>query len=126
MELGNFIFGNSRGDIQVNRDWEEDFHYLLEDIGFTSYGYIDTKKLKPWEQTDKDGSKYFENDLIIVRPYYWGEDDEVAEKPNFVFKPRQFEMSWYKYPLRDAYMNQELTKEEFLDILKEIKKSFLE
>lgn len=80
----------------------------------------------------------FENDTFIVRPYYWGEcecDDwndntcsdnigmaahtEFCEylKSNFVYKSTGFEMDWYKYPLRSATMNQNITLRQFSEMI---------
>lgn len=33
-------------------------------------------------------------------------------KPNFLYKPTGFSISWYKYPLRDSYMSERLTVQE--------------
>jgi hypothetical protein len=38
-------------------------------------------------------------------------------KPNFLFKPTGFSIKWYKYPLRDSYMNQNITLDEFKKII---------
>ena len=38
-------------------------------------------------------------------------------KPNFLHKPTEFEIQWYKYPLRDSYMNQNITLLEFKNII---------
>lgn len=45
------------------------------------------------------------------------------EEPNFVYKPTEYEIDWYKYPLRDSYANKELTLEEFKEILNKCKES---
>lgn len=34
-------------------------------------------------------------------------------RPNFCYKPQDFQLMWYKYPLRDSYMNQEITLVDF-------------
>lgn len=47
----------------------------------------------------------------------WHKNDCLTIKPNFLFKPNGFEIQWYKYPLRDAYMNQNITLEEFRKIV---------
>lgn len=36
---------------------------------------------------------------------------------NFIYKPLNYEIRWYKYPLRDSYQNQELTLEQFKEII---------
>ena len=41
-------------------------------------------------------------------------------KPNFHYKPNNFRIEWYKYPLRDAYMSgQKLTLDEFERVIDE-------
>jgi len=39
------------------------------------------------------------------------------ERPNFLFKPTGLRIEWYKYPLRDAYSNQEITAKDFNKII---------
>lgn len=201
MEMGNIMFGNSRGDFEVPRDtFQHIFHVLIE-------------KLEP---DNYDGHpKEFENDVFRIFPYYWGEctcgwDDldngheklekiehnsnciyheymkcaydedklrqhndmlillkSVYEKrglstegddwwngcgvicdcdfdiryqnilseyceifgndyhkddcklviPNFTYKSTGFTINWYKYPMRDSYMNQNILSEEFQEII---------
>ena len=116
MELGNFAFGNSRGEILVDRSWQRDFCEFLYDCGFDGYGCVENDKLLQYQKQDKDLS-YFENEIFIVRQYYWGEDEDTMEKPNFVYKPTGFEIQWYKYPLRDSYMNQNIDFEQLKEIM---------
>lgn len=120
MELGNMFFGNSRGEFEVPRgEWQDLFIEFLYDIGLDGYGFITDKSLKKYE-TDRGG---FENDTFLVNPYYWGEDESIAEEPNFVFKPNGLCIDWYKYPFRDSYSNMELTFDELSHILSECKSS---
>lgn len=107
MELGNLLFGNSRGNYQIDRTLYSDmFHSFLENNGFDTYGY---------HKNTKDG--VFENNVFIVRPYYWGDDETIAELPNFEFKPENIQISWYKYPLRDAYCSHDISPEQLKTIL---------
>lgn len=116
IELGNLLFGNSRGQYHIDRDkWEEPFYEFLTACGFDGYGY----------QEKDPSADHFENDVFILRPYYWGDDDDIAALPNFVYKPKNIEISWYKYPLRDAYISGEMTDEEFLEMLADCRQSFL-
>jgi len=43
--------------------------------------------------------------------------------PNFLYKPTGFEIQWYKYPMRDAYMNQKMSDKEFHKIILDCIKS---
>lgn len=115
MELGNIIFGNSRGEFEVPRKEFEDIliPFMVEiGIGYTGYegDYIETNAT-------------FDNEVFTIRPYYWGDDDSIANLPNFVYKPTNFQIQWYKYPLRDSYMNQNITVKEFKEIIEKCKKS---
>ncbi|HUU87104.1 MAG TPA: hypothetical protein VMX17_05050 [Candidatus Glassbacteria bacterium] len=121
MELGNAMFGNSRGEFPIERG-----------AGFES----ELSRLFDAYAPDRDSSwrEYgvaFENDTFSVFPYYWGECDCDEEhepdcpelKPNFLYKPTGFEIEWYKYPLRDSYSNQKITLRKFVDIIDECIKS---
>lgn len=63
MELGNMIFGNSRGHYEVNRNLQDEWHSYMQECGFDTYGYH--------EQSDDDG--IFQNDVFWIKPYYWGD-----------------------------------------------------
>lgn len=56
MELGNLVFGNSRGEFPIDRGLEGIFYTLLEAIDPTNPGYTT-----------------FENEVFVTRPYYWGD-----------------------------------------------------
>lgn len=131
MELGNLFFGNSRGEYPVDRAWQYSFVTKLYDMGFNSYGipeheenwYKNKGEFKTIE-SPYGNSTYFENNTFILMPYYWGDDDVISDLPNFVHKPSGFELSWYKYALRDSYMNKNISFDELMDIMEDCKKSF--
>lgn len=128
MELGNLMMGNSRGNFTVNRDWQTQFHEFLDVCGFDNYGHIDDKELDIYKQEETSGNEtdvWFENDVFIIRPYYWGDEEIFCVRPNFVFKPTGFELQWYKYPFRDSYMNQDISFNTLLDILKQCENSLV-
>lgn len=140
-ELGNLLFGNSRGQYAVPRDkWQDAFLEFLDGCGFDSYGYttnkeMETKYLKTKESTDifvnRDTNynshiHYFDNGTFMVSPYYWGDADDLARLPNFIYYPTKYELQWYKYPLRDSYANQDISFEEFKEMLEKCKESVKE
>lgn len=112
MELGNLFFGNSRGEFSVEprRAYQDAFYDFLNKAGFDGYGYATGDKVKD-RISEEDAA--FENETFIIRPYYWGENQEIAQRPNFVYKPTNLAMSWYKYPMRDAYSNQDISVNDF-------------
>lgn len=122
IELGNMIFGNSRGQYQVERGgFEEAFILFLQNNGFDTYGHYYVNSSQKWVDLDENIS--YENATFLMRPYYWGYNEEVAKKPNFIYKPRNLEIQWYKYPLRDAYSNEKFTIQELKTILEECERS---
>lgn len=44
-------------------------------------------------------------------------------RPNFLYKPTNFSIMWYKYPLRDSYMSYDITIKEFRKIINDCIKS---
>ena len=62
MELGNLVFGNSRGEYEVDRNLQDQWCGWMERLGFSSYGH-------------KEGGDgwVFENDTFRMQPYYWGD-----------------------------------------------------
>lgn len=114
MELGNFLFGNSRGRYHIKRfpaeDWFADF---LKKCKLNHYGHPKSDSpLLPY-QTEHG----IDTDLFIIFPYYWGDEEEKQNLSNFVYKPENIEVQWYKYPFRDAYSNIELTDDKIKEII---------
>ena len=88
--------------------FQEVFGKFLEKIGADHYGY-----LPGYDNTDN----VFENDTFLIRPYYWGDDEQYMGLPHFVYKPANILMVWYKYPLRDTYFNKDISLDEFKKML---------
>jgi hypothetical protein len=43
--------------------------------------------------------------------------DCLLLKPNFLYKPKGFEIQWYKYPFRDSYTSHAITLKDFSNIM---------
>jgi hypothetical protein len=63
VELGNMIFGNSRGSFPVDRSMQDEWYSYMEQMGFDGYGYHD--------KSDERG--IFDNEVFRIQPYYWGD-----------------------------------------------------
>ena len=115
-ELGNIAFGHSRGEFRVPREWQDKFFDLVDAI----------------DPNDGCYCQNYENDIFLTMRYWWGDCDcglgtdiePLAHlsacsllKPNFLYKPTGYEISWYKYPLRDSWSNFQITLEQFEDII---------
>ena len=119
MELGNLIFGNSWGvyAVEPREEYQDAFCDFLHANGWDSHAI----------RGDGFEAQYeYENAVFIIRAYYWGEDEEKAALPNFVYKPTGLEIRWYKYPMRDAYSNQDVGVEDFVKMLDDCERSMKE
>jgi len=73
LELGQMLFGNPTEEYSVPREkWMGGpFQILIDAItektGEKDYGY----------------TPHFSNDFFIIRPYYWGDEEDEMDKPNF-------------------------------------------
>lgn len=233
IELGNLLYGNSRGEYQVPRDWQDEFVDFLVKNGFDSRGYIvdaeltsfaeeetcidkiymksvlpahyvrehgtfikEVEEVKCYEvdgvefgivkdftdefkrredtyydlmaeqfeqiagydfdddtfeaylkehesdrpiptprdyielvyesSESKSSHAIFNNGTFIVRPYYWGDSESIAQLPNFVHIPSGLEISWYKYPLRNSYCNKDISFKNVEEILADCAESLNE
>ena len=120
MELGNMVFGNSRGRYEFpdrslvdSKEWKQLMRVLQMDYHGNSDLYSPCV-------TEYGG---YRNNTFEIMPYYLGEDEAIMELPNFKYFPTGFEIQWYKYPFRNSYMNQPLTSEQILEIFRKCIKS---
>lgn len=132
MELGNLIFGHSRGLYPIERKSFEEFFgqkftELLDAVHCDSYGHYMGNN--PAFKSLLGG---FKCEFFEINPYYWGECDCDASSgsphksycslniPNFVYRVKggkDIEIRWYKYPFRDSYSNVKISDELFSSIM---------
>ena len=116
LELGQMLFGNPTEEYSVPREsWiEGPFQILIDTItektGVKNFGYTPN----------------FSNDFFTIRSYYWGEDENEMELPNFEVPSENFKLTWYKYPFRSSYANEKLTPKRWNDIIQKCLKSLEE
>ena len=97
---------------QLNRGECQDlFGKFLLKNGFDGYGYYDGDK-------GRNLRGGYTNSTFEINPYYWGEDVTEMQKPNFIFFPKDIEIYWYKYPMRDPYASKELSRKQIKKMLK--------
>ena len=118
-EIGNLLFGHSYGKYSVHprEDMERVFQPFLEKFDCDMYGnlpYADNKPVLP--PNTRAITTGFGNDVFEIHPYYWGSDEELENVANFIYRPLDLELRWYKYPLRDSWSNIELNPDMLRDI----------
>lgn len=120
MELGNLLFGHSRGAHPIDPDGPaaDRMSDLLGALGVDNYGRPDDRTVRrmgrvgyPWatnrgvDVTDPSGRT-----ILLTRAYWWGDDaDPQADLPNLEVPALDLTVRWYKYMWRDAYANRPLT-----------------
>lgn len=136
MEIGNAVFGNSRGEYPIDRnqmrnipEWD-DLMIFFDCMGHATYdGYLGEKYSMP--------NAGFKNDVFQLMPYYWGDcedikghnedgdcskckvtDDCLLLRDNFIYFPDDLHIQWYKYPFRDAYSNKPISSKNFRKAIK--------
>ena len=77
-----------------------------------------------WNINQEDYPSPFRNtgnefvcDTFEVHAYYWGDDENLINKPNFKWK--DIEISWYKHIGRDLTINKEITPRKAIKLLTE-------
>lgn len=107
MELGNIMFGHSRGKFPICD--RKTYRALIEPLfeamdGNAPYGIE------------------FKNDVFEMHPYCWCDESTCpqcgsATQPQFKHYESGLEIQWYKYAMRDAYSNIELSEELMQDVV---------
>jgi hypothetical protein len=119
MELGNMLFGNSRGDFAVDRALEASFVEALHQAGFDRKGHRRTwtsDRTAPVPYTsDATATHHF-----VIQPYIDDDLEQAVICPNFLDRVTGLKLRWYKYPLRDSYANYDLTPEMLDPILERL------
>lgn len=130
MELGNFVFGISRGSWPVPRipSYEGPIFNLIDHLN-QDKGSVHLESVE------------YSNDVFSIRNYWWGdctcgvpcdeEGDPLEEHketcllvtPNFYHFKSGLKIMWYKYPLRDSYASRKFSGAELMEIINECIKS---
>lgn len=91
-ELGQMLFGNPTGNFGTSEWVDALIAYLLDEI-----------ERVHWNKYQKEWGRYEDPKLngVTFNPYYWGDDEKEAEKPNLKFDSGSGqEIYWYKHPGR--------------------------
>jgi len=101
-EMGQAIFGNPMGFYECPEFVGALLKYLLEEIERV-YWNVNQKE---WDKNEDPKIKGIE-----FNSYYWGDNEEEGEKPNFKFK--SVEIRWYKYVGRGMSLNKEMSEKQW-------------
>ena len=93
--------GVSIMDYHVNRKvWQ-----ILWDAIMTPFGFCHS------------GRGEFQNETFEYYPYVWDDNIGLINTYHFRHIPSGFTIEWYKYPLRGAMCNMNITDDQFVDVL---------
>lgn len=112
----------------------EPFAMFLDYLGFDHYGNCENKSKSKTIADHMDEYGDYEDDVFSIKPFCWcnvcdgeGKDGETCPrngKPNFHYKPKDFKLHWYKYPIRGNNTNKDITAQEFLEMINDCVRSF--
>lgn len=117
------------GAVIVPRGWSEIFAPLLEKFDLNYHGFpnkpsgpyirgevytTETNKFKITPGYDWECTCGAEEDGDLGCDHYESCD---LLKPNFLYKPTGFKLTWYKYPMRETTMIPGITTKEFVELI---------
>lgn len=120
---------------ELERDtYGEPFAMFLDYMGFSHYGNCENKNDSNIIAQHMDSNGDFSDDVFEIHPFCWcavcdgeGKEGETCNrngKPNFWYKPTDFKLNWYKYPIRGNDTNRDIDAKEFLEIINHCVRSF--
>jgi len=103
LELGQMAFGNPPGDYPCP-EWVD---ALVAEILHEIHRVY-------WNNNQREWGMYEDPQIpgVEYRPYYWGDDEDDAAKPNL--KHGDIEVRWYKHPGRGTSLNVEPQPERMI------------
>lgn len=114
MELGQWLLQGS--DVQ-----EFEAYWASDGIDLIANKLADISR--EYDGIGANTNSFFENDTFMMKDYCWCDNEreghEEACPPNFVHKPTNFIITWYKYYGRGMTANKNLSALEWLEILKD-------
>lgn len=116
-ELGQAMFGNSTSEHGCPEFVEAGLRHLASEIERVEWNRTGQSYEAP---TGNNGGKY-DTDVFRMRAYYWGDDEELVNAPNFVCDG--LEVRWYKYLGRGMSMNRRIDANEFYQLIDRCLKS---
>lgn len=110
-ELGQLCFGNPWSSVACPEYIAAGLEYLAREIERVEWNIGQEGYTAPGSNC---GVEYITAEFEM-RDYYWGEDQEMAQKPNF--KCGDLEIRWYKRLGRGMSMNRPIDANEFFQKL---------
>lgn len=100
LELGNIAFNTNKNQ---NYRCPNYIVALLFYLNKQLERVMFNKNQKEYESPFMNTGNYFENDIFKVQAYSW--NDDIEQEYNFLYKPENIKISWYKYLGRDTTIN---------------------
>ena len=106
IEMGQAVFGNPTGDYGTPPFVDALVEGLLSEIDRVY-----------WNVNHEQWNRHADPKIpgLEFRPYYWGDDETEADKPNLKFDFAEQEIRWYKHPGRGQSSSLEYTPAEWAE-----------
>lgn len=112
MEIGQMIFGNPVGAYETDDVVDALLHFIMDEFRRV-YQNVNQKD---WYNDPTLVTATFPE--LEVRPYYWGDDETEAAKPNLAYG--EVEVRWYKHFGRSMTVNVDWNILEWVDWFEEV------
>lgn len=105
LELGQMMHGNPVGNYSTRNYQDALVLSLLQEMDRIF-----------WNKKQEDWNRHDDPEMVGVefRPYFWGEDEKEAAKPNLKFIFSEQEIRWYKHPGRSMTVTIDWTADEWV------------
>lgn len=96
----------------ATRSWSA--YELPEYVTAMFFGIKEEIERVYWNRNQKRWEGYEDPGIegIVWRPYYWGDNEVEADKPNFAFE--DVKIRWYKYPGRGMSTNHDWQPDQWV------------
>jgi hypothetical protein len=109
-EIGQILLTNAR-TLEFEADWASNGLQAIAEVIAETRGHIEDKYGYGPLLTSSEGDHEFNNKIFTMRTYCWcdgtSKGHEDACPPNFVYKPGDLTITWYKHAGRGITANVE-------------------
>lgn len=117
-QLGQLLMSNSPWE---SEELSEYLEALLQAIGEEIERVEWNNQQQQYESPINNNGEVYETDRFKMEAYCWCDGDLHKEgcPPNFLYKPNNFRVRWYKYLGRGSSMSRSITEKEAVEMFQD-------